>query len=425
MPRSSSFSASCHRLRSGLPASPRRRDCGRARHPAIDRDRTILRLVRGAGVGWKSRSRKHGRIVLPSSIAPSSRCRNRRSAQAERPALRPEPGGPTINVLLTHGVYGGLGEERGPWSTAAPSSSRELLARRNGNTSRLATTIAPSRSPPILVFRQSRILAAQSWGQLQEKARRRIKSAWQRLSARRASRRSRRVPSILRRCGATSISRRSAAPGSMPKSWTRRSPSVWRAPRSTIRSCGCFVWDVDRAVFAPRDLDHAAIRGFKARALNFQARSPAGPSQRNINVGRFLAPNARRLTETVRDFLGRRPLDAGCNRETFVTLGVDYLESRRWCRGRTVKAAAATASSTSATRRYRDRVRRTASRHLSAQRLAKTSLLEASPGDLRQSGGAQATRTRSGICAPRRVAPVRVELEFGLGSHGVSRRIAA
>jgi len=31
--------------------------------------------------------------------------------------------------------------------------------------------------------------------------------------------------------------------------------------------------------------------------------------------------------ETVRDFLGRRPLDAELNRETFVTLGVEYLEA--------------------------------------------------------------------------------------------------
>ncbi|MFN2571400.1 MAG: hypothetical protein ABR537_07295 [Gemmatimonadales bacterium] len=33
------------------------------------------------------------------------------------------------------------------------------------------------------------------------------------------------------------------------------------------------------------------------------------------------------LTETVREFLGRRPLDAELNRETFVTLGVEYLEA--------------------------------------------------------------------------------------------------
>jgi hypothetical protein len=29
----------------------------------------------------------------------------------------------------------------------------------------------------------------------------------------------------------------------------------------------------------------------------------------------------------VREFLGRRPLDAELNRETFVKLGVEYLES--------------------------------------------------------------------------------------------------
>jgi len=85
------------------------------------------------------------------------------------------------------------------------------------------------------------------------------------------------------------------------------------------------VWDVDRAV--ARDLDHARIREFKARALNFQLdlRRPEAQRTMGSNVG----PGTRRqtLTETVKDFLGRRPLDAELNRETFVTLGVEYLES--------------------------------------------------------------------------------------------------
>jgi hypothetical protein len=33
------------------------------------------------------------------------------------------------------------------------------------------------------------------------------------------------------------------------------------------------------------------------------------------------------LPETLRDFLTRRPLDAELNRETFVRLGVEYLEA--------------------------------------------------------------------------------------------------
>src|SRR5205085_3352877 len=84
------------------------------------------------------------------------------------------------------------------------------------------------------------------------------------------------------------------------------------------------VWDVDRAV--ARDLDHATIRGYKSRALNFQL-DLRRPDTLRVTGG--AGPGARRqtLTETVRDFLGRRPLDAELNRETFVKLGVEYLES--------------------------------------------------------------------------------------------------
>jgi hypothetical protein len=84
-------------------------------------------------------------------------------------------------------------------------------------------------------------------------------------------------------------------------------------------------WDVERAV--ARDLDHGAIRDYKARALNFQLdlRRPQLARVATAVAG----PGARRqsLPETVREFLGRRPLDAELNRETFVKLGVDYLEA--------------------------------------------------------------------------------------------------
>jgi hypothetical protein len=84
------------------------------------------------------------------------------------------------------------------------------------------------------------------------------------------------------------------------------------------------VWDVDRAV--ARDLDHAAIRAYKARALNFHLDLRRPAAQRLVGAS---GPGVRRqtLTETVRDFLGRRPLDAELNRETFVNLGVEYLEA--------------------------------------------------------------------------------------------------
>ena len=84
------------------------------------------------------------------------------------------------------------------------------------------------------------------------------------------------------------------------------------------------VWDVSRGT--ARDLDHETIRGYKARALNFQLdiRRPA-PPEREVGMA---TPGGRRLTlpETVKDFLSRRPLDADLDREAFVQAGVEYVE---------------------------------------------------------------------------------------------------
>src|SRR2546427_5056080 len=85
------------------------------------------------------------------------------------------------------------------------------------------------------------------------------------------------------------------------------------------------VWDVERAV--ARDLDHTAIRGYKARALNFQLDLRRPEAQRAVGASTGAGARRQTLTETVRDFLGRRPLDAELSRETFVKLGVEYLET--------------------------------------------------------------------------------------------------
>jgi len=74
-----------------------------------------------------------------------------------------------------------------------------------------------------------------------------------------------------------------------------------------------------------RDLDHAALRGFKARALNFQLDVRRPEEHR---VPGLASPQRRQpLHETVREFLGRRPLDAELDRPTFVRLGVEYVEA--------------------------------------------------------------------------------------------------
>src|SRR5260370_10231969 len=82
------------------------------------------------------------------------------------------------------------------------------------------------------------------------------------------------------------------------------------------------VFDVARAT--ARDLDHTAIRSYKARALHFQL-DLRRPELGRVDVLR--APLRRQtLPETVRDFLQRRPLHADLDRTEFVRLGGDYVE---------------------------------------------------------------------------------------------------
>jgi hypothetical protein len=82
------------------------------------------------------------------------------------------------------------------------------------------------------------------------------------------------------------------------------------------------VWDVPRGV--ARDLDHAAIRAYKMRALNFLLDVRRPEMQRTEASGAL--GRRHTLPEVVREFLTRRPLDADLDREVFVRLGVEYVE---------------------------------------------------------------------------------------------------
>jgi DNA repair protein SbcD/Mre11 len=68
-----------------------------------------------------------------------------------------------------------------------------------------------------------------------------------------------------------------------------------------------------------RELDHAAIRGFKTSALHFHLDLRRPELQRSVGMG---APGRRQtLPEMVRAYLERRPLPAELDREAFVRLG--------------------------------------------------------------------------------------------------------
>ncbi|MDX2056940.1 MAG: hypothetical protein SFV24_04000, partial [Gemmatimonadales bacterium] len=83
------------------------------------------------------------------------------------------------------------------------------------------------------------------------------------------------------------------------------------------------VHDVPRHL--ARDLDHAAIRAAKAKALHFHLDLRRPDVHRTIGVG---APGPRQtLTDVVRGFLARRPLPDRVDRDRFVERGVSLLES--------------------------------------------------------------------------------------------------
>jgi DNA repair protein SbcD/Mre11 len=83
------------------------------------------------------------------------------------------------------------------------------------------------------------------------------------------------------------------------------------------------VYDVPRHV--ARELDHAAIRDWKAEALHFHLDIHRPEVQRTVGVG---APGRRQtLPDLVRDYLRGRPLPAELDREEFVRLGGDLMDA--------------------------------------------------------------------------------------------------
>ncbi len=83
------------------------------------------------------------------------------------------------------------------------------------------------------------------------------------------------------------------------------------------------VYDVPRHI--ARELDHAAIRGYKAEALHLNLDIRRPEIHRTIGVG---APGRRQtLPELVRAYLSSRPLPADLDRETFVRLGEALMDS--------------------------------------------------------------------------------------------------
>ncbi len=310
------------RLRTSLPETPIVAIAGEHDTPRSLDTATILRLYEALGVEIAVNAAR--RIVFPKLDCAVLAVPHQALAQAERPALRPEPGGPTRNVLVTHGVHGGLGEERGTLEYGGAELAREVLAPEKWDYIALGHYhTARSIAPNAWYSGSLEYLPPNPWGQLQDEAeQRRLGKGYLLVELPGARVTVRPIAPVRRHIDLPFIEGAGLKAKELDAQIAERvSASKPPIDDQVVR---LLVWDVERAT--ARDLDHAAIRAYKARALNFHLDLRRPETRRAVGLG---AAGGRRqtLAETVREFLGRRPLDAELNRETFVTLGVEYVEA--------------------------------------------------------------------------------------------------
>lgn len=312
------------RLRSTLPETPVVAIAGDHDTPRSTETGTILRLYEALGVAIAVEEPK--RLVFPQLDCAVLAVPHAAVAREDRPALRPEPGGPTVNVLLIHGHPPGLGEERGTMEYGGALLPRELIAPEKWDYVALGHYHTARAVATNAWYAGSlEYLPPNPWGQQQDEAEQRggktgkgyllVELPGARVTFRpiAPARRHIDLPPI-QGAGLTAKELDAAIAARLEK--VKIDDQVVRL----------LVWDVERAT--ARDLDHAAIRGYKSRALNFQLdlRRPAAARDAGGEAAQSVA-RRQPLPETVREFLTRRPLDAELNRETFVRLGVEYLEA--------------------------------------------------------------------------------------------------
>ncbi|OLC06297.1 MAG: hypothetical protein AUH42_06015 [Gemmatimonadetes bacterium 13_1_40CM_70_11] len=314
------FFRQLQRVRVGLPDAPVVIIAGTHDTPRSLETGTILRLYEALGVHVAIEAPR--RFVFPTLDCAVLAVPHQALAQPERPALRPERGGPTINVLVTHGKYPGVGERRGTDDYGGALLSRETLAPEKWDYTALGHYhVAHEVAPNAWYAGSLEYLPPNPWGQLQDEAERQRRGKGYLLVDLPAARVVFRpivpvrshidLPPI--RGGGLSAKELDA----------RIADAVAKAkPVIDDQIVRLLVWDVPRAV--ARDLDHAAIRTYKARALNFLLDLRRPEEYRAEASG---APGRRQtLPEVVREFLTRRPLDADLDREAFVRVGVEYVE---------------------------------------------------------------------------------------------------
>ena len=307
------------RLRAGLPDTPVVMTAGNHDTPRSSETGTILRLYEALGVEVAVDQAR--RLTFPKLDCAVLAVPHQALMQADRPSLRPQRG-TTLNVLVVHGQLPGVGESRGTVEYGgAPIELQDLAPAQWDYVALGHYHVAQQVAANAWYSGSLEYLPPNPWGQLQdEEERGRVGKGYLLVELPGARVTVRPIAPVRRHVELPLIEGKDLT----PKELDQRIAAAVAAAKPPIddQVVRLLVFDVSRST--ARDLDHAAIRTYKSRALHFQLDLRRPEVHRVAASG---APGRRQtLPETVRDFLEHRPLDADLDRAEFVRLGVDYVE---------------------------------------------------------------------------------------------------
>lgn len=309
------------RLKEALPDAPVVLIAGNHDTPRSVETGSILRLFEELGVDVAADEAR--RLVYPRLDLSVLAVPHQSLVSGERPSLRPE-GGERYRVLLLHGEIAGMfpADRSAAEYGGALVELGELGAEEWSYVALGHYHVQCGVTPRVWYAGALDYVSPNLWGELADEAVHGIRGKGWLLADLEAGSVSRMpVPASRRILDLEPIRADAQGAATVNAQITERLRSV----AGGIADCivRLRVYDIPRHV--ARELDHAAIREFKNQALHLHLDLRRPEINRTIGVG---SPGRRQtLPELVGSYLARRPLPAELEREAFVRLGRELMDS--------------------------------------------------------------------------------------------------
>jgi DNA repair exonuclease SbcCD nuclease subunit len=308
------------RLREALPQAPIVLVAGNHDTPRSAETGSILRLFEELGVDVAVDEAR--RLVYPALDLSVLAVPHQALVSGERPSLRPE-GSARHRVLVLHGeIEGKLPTERHTVEYGgALVGFRELGAEEWSYVALGDYHVQREVAPHTWYAGSLEYIGLNIWGQLAEEAEQGLRGkGWLLADLDRGTVTREPVPASRAVIDLEPVRGEGLAADALNKLIEQRLRAIPGGVADRIVRLR--VYDVPRHV--ARELDHSALRAYKAEALHLHLDIRRPEVHRMVGLG---APGRRQtLPELVRGFLHNRPLPAEIDRETFVRLGQELMD---------------------------------------------------------------------------------------------------